>query len=64
MVDAHELLNEQDVSTLTKVPRATLRAWRCRGSGPPFLRLSARTVRYRRDQVDAWLRSREVERTA
>ena len=34
----------------------TLKTWRARGDGPPFHKVSGRLVRYRRDELDAWLR--------
>lgn len=37
--------------------RNTLKTYRARGKGPPFHRVSGRLVRYRRDELDAWLRS-------
>lgn len=35
-----------------------------RGDGPPMVRLSARMVRYRRSDVEAWLASRTVRSTS
>jgi predicted DNA-binding transcriptional regulator AlpA len=36
---------------------ATLETLRCRGGGPPFVKLGRRVV-YRREDLDAWLRQR------
>ena len=33
----------------------TLRTWRRAGTGPPFLRLNKRQIRYRPEEVSAWL---------
>lgn len=38
----------------------TLEDMRQRGDGPPYIRLSAGRVRYRRADVDAWLAARVV----
>lgn len=37
---------------------------RCRGDGPPFIRLSKRCVRYRLPDVQAWLEARKYSHTA
>lgn len=55
-----ELLTEQQISKLTKIPASTLRSWRKRGRGPRYLRLGDRVVRFRRRDINEWLASREV----
>lgn len=55
---------EGDVARLTYTPaeaakildltELTLYRWRVRGLGPPFIRVSARTVRYPRKQFHEW----------
>jgi predicted DNA-binding transcriptional regulator AlpA len=37
----------------------TLQGWRENGTGPRFIRLSARAVRYRPSDLEAWLAERE-----
>lgn len=37
--------------------KSTLEAWRCRGGGPVFLKLN-KAVRYRKEDLDTFLRSR------
>ena len=49
-----EAIDTPSVSRLTGVPVCTLATWRCRGGGPPFLKLGA-AVRYRRRTVLRWL---------
>ena len=36
------------------VKTQTLASWRYRGGGPAFIKLGARLVRYRREDLDAW----------
>ena len=36
----------------------TLQGWRMKGGGPPFLKISARAIRYRASDLDAWILSR------
>lgn len=49
-----EAIDTPSVSRLTGVPVCTLATWRCRGGGPPFLKLGT-AVRYRRRTVLRWL---------
>jgi predicted DNA-binding transcriptional regulator AlpA len=59
MVD--DLLNQRLAAARLGLPSArTLEAWRRRGYGPPFLRLSSRLVRYRVSDIDRWLGARVV----
>lgn len=44
-------------------PRA-LQAWRHRGNGPVFVRISSRAVRYRRKDLVAWAEQRLCQNTA
>ncbi len=48
------LLTPGDVSQRLGVPTGTLANWRYLGRGPAFLRVG-RHVRYRPDDVEAWL---------
>jgi len=43
--------------------RTTLR-WRRDSTGPPFLRLGSRQIRYRRSDVDRWLAERTFQHRA
>jgi predicted DNA-binding transcriptional regulator AlpA len=58
---ADDLLDRRQAATRLGLPSArTLEAWRRRGYGPPFLRLSPRLVRYRTSDIDQWLATRVV----
>ncbi len=58
---ADELLDQRQAATRLGLPSArTLEAWRHRGYGPPFLRLSPRLVRYRASDIEQWLAARVV----
>ncbi len=52
------LLIEQEVAPILRVSIRTLQKWRVNGKGPPFIRVSARAIRYRRSDLDAWVRDR------
>jgi hypothetical protein len=68
-VMAPELFNEFDAAHYIYMSVAYLRADRSRGHiggttpGPAYLRLG-RTIRYRRDDLDAWLAARRIDRSA
>ncbi len=58
---ADDLLDQRQAAVRLGLPSArTLEAWRHRGYGPPFLRLSPRLVRYRASDIDQWLAARVV----
>jgi hypothetical protein len=56
--ESDELLTEDQVARLTSVKPGTLRVWRSRRVGPPFVRVGPRTPRYPRDALRKWLRER------
>lgn len=55
-----DLLPQKRVAAMLSVSPRALEAWRMRGDGPPFFRISKRCVRYRRHDVEAWLASRRA----
>ena len=56
-----DLLDQRQAATRLGLPSArTLEAWRRRGCGPAFLRLSPRLVRYWASDIDRWLEARVV----
>ena len=63
MMDIERLMSLTDLSEMLCVPVATLYGWRHRGEGPQGYRIG-RHVRYRRDEVEAWLRTQADSRTA
>jgi predicted DNA-binding transcriptional regulator AlpA len=54
-----ELLSERELSDWLGLSEPTLFRHRRDGTGPAFIRLSARRVGYRRSAVEAWLADRE-----
>jgi predicted DNA-binding transcriptional regulator AlpA len=51
------LLNEHDVARITGMSVASVRRWRLLRQGPRFLKIGS-AVRYRSEDVTAWLNSR------
>jgi predicted DNA-binding transcriptional regulator AlpA len=52
------LLNERDVARITGMSLASVRRWRLVRQGPRYIKLGAAAVRYRPEDVSAWLESR------
>jgi len=50
-----KLLNEAQAAEYLAVSPRTLQAWRFYGRGPRWIKLSARCVRYAKDDLDAWI---------
>lgn len=53
------LLTRPEAAARLAVPTGTLAAWASRGQGPPFIKLG-RAVRYRPDDLDAWISSNTI----
>jgi predicted DNA-binding transcriptional regulator AlpA len=58
------LLSQKRVAALLSVTPRAVEAWRVRGEGPSFIRISSRCIRYRRSDVEVWLASREHQPAA
>jgi predicted DNA-binding transcriptional regulator AlpA len=52
------LLTPRQVARQMGVTPGTLEAWRLRGGGPKFVRVSKRCIRYRRQDVESWIEER------
>lgn len=61
MVEANNnmphLLTEADAADYLKVSPKTLESWRTRGGGPQFVRLRGRAIRYRFNDLAAFIES-------
>jgi predicted DNA-binding transcriptional regulator AlpA len=55
-IATHQLLDGETVSTWIGIPAGTLAQWRYLGKGPAYVKVG-RHVRYRAEDVDAWLAS-------
>lgn len=62
-IDPDTLLTEVAAAKLLKLSIRTLQAWRCRGTGPAFVRVG-RAIRYRYSDLIAWVRSNTVQPSA
>lgn len=55
-----DLLHAHEVAEIRRVSQRTLERERATGSGPPFIRIGARQVRYPREGLMRWLAARTV----
>ncbi|WP_395644599.1 helix-turn-helix transcriptional regulator [Terricaulis sp.] len=61
---ADYLMTTADVAAYCLLRKNYLERLRCSGGGPAYLKLSARCVAYRREDVEAWLDARRHINTA
>ena len=57
------LLNTREAAAYLTLKPVTLEAWRCRGGGPVFVKLN-KAVRYKQNDLDAFLDSRIRQNTS
>ena len=50
-----QLLNEHDAARMLGFTIRALQNWRVRGGGPQFVKISKRSVRYRRRDLLTWV---------
>ncbi|MCL4233861.1 MAG: helix-turn-helix domain-containing protein [Deltaproteobacteria bacterium] len=58
------LLGERGAAEILGLSTRALQSWRVRGFGPAFVRVSGRCVRYRREDLDAFIAARIVSSTS
>lgn len=56
---AGELLNEKEAAAALALSASTLRNWRCKNQGPKAVRVGARSIRYRRTDLEAFIAAGE-----
>ena len=52
------LINENEAAGFIGYSVRALQGWRVKGGGPRFIKVSARSIRYRRRDLIAWAESR------
>jgi predicted DNA-binding transcriptional regulator AlpA len=55
-----QLLDQETAAALLGVSPRTMERWRAERSGPPFIKLSARAIRYSRRALLLWIAERTV----
>lgn len=59
MTNKIPMLSPRELADLLAVPIGTVYSWNASGDGPPYSRVG-KHARYRLEDVEAWLTSREV----
>ncbi len=59
-----QLINEREAAMILCYSVRALQNWRHRGGGPDFVKVSSRSVRYRRADLDKWIAARTVSNTS
>ena len=57
-------LNERQAAEKLGVTASAMQAWRLRGGGPDYIRISARCIRYAESALDDWMQARRVSSTS
>ena len=55
----YQLIDTLTLSSITGVGASTLKQWRCKKTGPSFIKMGSK-VMYRSDVVEKWLDSNSV----
>ena len=62
--DLDQLLTEKEAAELICYTQRALQNWRVRGGGPKYVKVSARSIRYQRRDVLAWIDARKRGNTS
>ncbi|WP_233417173.1 helix-turn-helix transcriptional regulator [Halovulum marinum] len=62
--DPNALVDEREAASILCYSVRALQNWRHRGGGPRFVKVSSRSVRYRRTDLAAWVEERLVSHTS
>jgi predicted DNA-binding transcriptional regulator AlpA len=57
------LITERDAADFLGYTMRALQNWRVRGGGPVFVKVSNRSIRYRRRDLVAWIESKLADHT-
>ncbi len=58
------LINETEAAKFLGYTVRALQNWRVRGGGPKFVKISSRSIRYRRRELIAWAEAHMVSNTS
>ncbi|SDH27481.1 helix-turn-helix transcriptional regulator [Roseospirillum parvum] len=58
------LINEVEAAGFLGYTTRALQNWRVRGGGPKFVKVSARSIRYRRRDLLAWIEAHSLDNTS
>lgn len=58
------MIDEKEAALYIGYTVRALQNWRLRGGGPKFVKVSARSIRYRRSDLNMWIESKLVSSTS
>ena len=58
--ESKTVMMPNDVCKMLGITRCTLQSWREKGSGPPFIRISKKTVRYLKVDIARWMKDKRT----
>ncbi len=53
-----KLLTRQEAADYLRVKKRTLREWEVKNTGPQFVRMAERIIRYRQEDLDDYLKTK------
>lgn len=59
--DLEKLMTAKEVSKHLRISEAALYIFRRSGTGPNYIRLNDRLVRYRKSDIDEWLNAKNIK---
>ena len=59
-----KLINEYEAADFIGHSVRTLQKWRVNGGGPRYIRISSRSIRYRRKDLIEWIEARSCSHTS
>lgn len=59
-----ELVDEREAASILCYSVRALQNWRHRGGGPAYVKVSSRSVRYRRADLEQWIEDRTVSHSS
>lgn len=62
--DPNALVDEREAASILCYSVRALQNWRHRGGGPLFVKVSSRSIRYRRTDLAKWVEERIVANTS
>ncbi|NOR62570.1 MAG: helix-turn-helix domain-containing protein [Rhodobacteraceae bacterium] len=57
------MINEKEAAGILCYTVRALQNWRCRGGGPKFIKVSSRSIRYQRRDLNEWIEARKIDNT-
>ena len=55
-----DYLSETQTAKYLNISKKSLQRWRFNRQGPPYVKLNIKTIRYRREDLDHWMKERIV----